>query len=564
MKLEKGQPEEIRDKLKWLMALRVVIVTVVLGSSIILQIGYQRSLHPNSVFYFLIGGTYLLTISYSIAIKSIRNLRRFATLQLVLDLLLETVLIYYTGGIDSPFSLVYMITILSSCVILDRKAGVRTGAVAGILFGTVVDAQYFHLLPEGPANPYPGFETLYLLFLNIGGFIIIAYLTGSLTEKLKQTREVLIERTTGLEDLKAFHQNVLRSISSGVLTTDLKSRITSFNRAAQEITGLSQEEALGRPWWEVLSVDGQRLNIPPAGFPKGSVRLDCDCKRKDGTTLLLGMTVSPLIDSNMEVTGSVWTFQDLTRIKEMEEEVKRKKWLATIGEMAAGIAHEIRNPLASISGTMQVLKREKGLDQDARQMMAIAVTETDRLNSIVSSFLKYARPASLNRKPTDLHKILDETLILLAQTLGLMDRIEIKKRYSEENPVLNIDPDQMKQVFWNLAINALQAMPEGGVLEVATQRVIPRRRSDWVVEMSPDGSWVLIMFKDNGAGIDQEFRDKIFYPFFSMKEKGSGLGLSIVHRIIDDHSGRINVESQKGIGTTMSLLLPMETREEKA
>lgn len=564
MKLEKGQQEEIRDKLKWLMALRVVIVTVVLGSSIVLQIGYHRPLHPNSVFYLLIAGTYLLTIGYSIALNSIRSLRYFAALQLVLDLLLETVLIYYTGGIDSPFSLIYMITIFSSCVILDRKAGVRTGAVAGILFGTVVDAQYFRLLPGAPRNPYSGFETLYLLFLNIGGFITVAYLTGSLTEKLKQTRQVLIERTTGLEDLKAFHQNVLRSISSGVLTTDLKSKITSFNRAAQEITGLSQEEVVGRSWWEVLRMDDQRLHIPPAGFPKGSVRLDCDCKRKDDTALLLGMTVSPLIDSNMEVTGSVWTFQDLTRIKEMEEEVKRKKWLATIGEMAAGIAHEIRNPLASISGTMQLLKSEEGLDQDARQMMAIALTETERLNSIVTSFLKYARPAPLNRKPTDLHRVLDEVLTLLAQTSGLMDRIEIKKQYSEENPVLNIDPDQMKQVFWNLAMNALQAMPEGGFFEVGTQRVIPKRRSDWVVEMSPDEPWILIMFKDNGIGIDPAFRDKIFYPFFSMKEKGSGLGLSIVHRIINDHSGRINMESEKGIGTTMTLLLPIETREETA
>ena len=564
MKLEKGQQEEIRDKLKWLMALRVVIVTVVLGSSIILQVGVKRPLHPTSVFYLLIAGTYLLTIGYSISIKSIRKFHRFATLQLTLDLLLETVLIYYTGGIDSPFSLIYMITILSSCVILDRKAGVQTGAVAGILFGSVVDAQYFGLLPEGPMNPYSGFETLYLLFLNIGGFIAVAYLTGSLTEKLKQTREVLMEKTTGLADLKAFHQNVLRSISSGVMTTDLKSRITSFNRAAQEITGFSQEEAVGRLWWEVLSVDDQRLRFPSVGFPEGSIRLDCNCKRKDDTTLRLGMTVSPLIDSNREVTGSVWAFQDLTRIKEMEEEVKRKKWLATIGEMAAGIAHEIRNPLASISGTMQVLKCEEGLDQDARRMMDIALIETNRLNSIVSSFLEYARPASLNRTPTDLHKILDETLALLGQTPGPMDRIEIKKRYSGENPVLNIDRDQMKQVFWNLAMNAIQAMPEGGVLEVATQRVIPRRRSDWVVDMSSDRPWVLIMFKDNGIGIDQEFRDKIFYPFFSMKDKGSGLGLSIVHRIINDHAGRIHMESQKGIGTTMSLLLPIQAREEAA
>lgn len=555
MKLQGAQQEEIRTKLKWLMVLRVGIVTLLLGTSLILQIGYGKTLHPTTLFSLLIAGTYFLTIVYSLLINRLHHLRGFAFLQLGLDLLFETVLVYFTGGIDSPFAPFYIITILSAGMVLDRKGGILTAALAGIVYGLVIDLQYFHLTPGLPAGPYTDIETLYLLFLRIVAFITVAYLIGALAERLKQTRERLVEKTAGLADLQAFHENVIQSINSGLFTIDREGRITSLNRAAEEITGYSEEEVRGHPWWELfgapeLATLGSLEN--PLTHP---VRLDHDCQKKDGTPLILGMTASPLRGRNGKVTGGVLAFADLTRIREMEEEIKRKKWLATIGEMAAGMAHEIRNPLASLSGAMQVLKRERQLNPEAGHLMEIALKETDRLNSIITSFLIYARPAPLNKKRCDLHEMLTETLDLLQNSKDYHRRVEVETRYVPERLWVDVDPDQMKQVFWNLAINAVQAMPDGGRLSVLTQR-FSRDRLDLTARS--DSRWVKVAFQDTGRGIPRGDFDKIFYPFFTTKDKGSGLGLSIVHRVISDHGGRIHVESQAKTGTTFTVFLPVE------
>jgi two-component system, NtrC family, sensor histidine kinase PilS len=555
MKSQGNQQKEFRGKLKWLMALRVMIVTLLLGTSIILQVGYGKALPSVTIFSFLIASTYFLTIIYSLLINHIRKLHGFAYLQLVLDLALLTALIYYTGGIDSPFSPFYMITILSASVILDRRGSVLTAALAGILFGIIVDLQFFGLMPGLPKSPYGGLETLYLLFLNMVAFVTVAYLTGSLAEKLKQTRKHLVEKSIGLADLQAFHENVVRSISSGVLTTDVEGRITSLNRAAQEITGYATDEVRGRPWWWLFMAEHLKTLIARDKPLMGSFRMNLECRRKGGAPLFLGMTATALRDGDGRMNGSVLAFQDLTRIREMEEEVKRKKWLAAVGEMAAGIAHEIRNPLASISGAMQVLKKEKALDQENKHLMTIALNETDRLNSIVTSFLFYARPAQLNKKQCDLHVLLSETLDLLQKSSDFRAGVKVHSRFANQKIRVDVDLDQMKQVFWNLAINAVQAMPDGGELDVTTQRVIPKRRTDQ--EDPTRRSWVRIGFKDSGDGISEENRDKIFYPFFTTKDKGSGLGLSIVHRIIEDHGGRIHVQSQVLAGTTVSVFLPI-------
>ena len=549
-----AQQEEIRTKLKWLMVLRVGIVTLLLGTSLILQIGYGKTLHPTALFSLLIAGTYFLTIVYSLLINRLHHLRGFAYLQLGLDLLFETVLVYFTRGIDSPFAPFYIITVLSAGMILDRRGGILTAALAGILYGLVIDLQYFHLTPGLPAGPYTGTETLYLLFLRIVAFITVAYLIGALAERLKQTRERLVEKTAGLADLQAFHENVIRSINSGLLTIDREGRITSFNRAAEEITGYSEKEVRGHSWWELFGAQELATLGSQENPLKHPVRLDHVCQKKDGTPLILGMTASPLRGRNGEVTGGVLAFQDLTRIREMEEEIKRKKWLATIGEMAAGMAHEIRNPLASLSGAIQVLKRERPLNPEAGHLMEIALKETDRLNSIITSFLIYARPAPLNKKRCDLHEMLTETLDLLQKSKDYHPRVEVETRYVPERLWVQVDPDQMKQVFWNLAINAVQAMPDGGRLSVMTQR-FSRDRLDLTARS--DNRWVKVAFQDTGRGIPRGDLDKIFYPFFTTKDKGSGLGLSIVHRIIEDHGGRIHVGSQARTGTTFTVFLPM-------
>jgi two-component system sensor histidine kinase PilS (NtrC family) len=562
MASENGQLAELREKVKWLMVLRVVIVTLLLGTSVILQIGDDRNRHPAALFSGLIAGTYFLTILYSLLLHRVRNLRGYIYVQLFFDLLLETVLVASTGGIDSPFSPFYIITILSGGILLDRKSGILAGAVAGAFFGATVDVQYFKLISGLAPNPYSGMETLYLFFLNMVAYLTVAYLGGSLAENLRQTRERLVEKTAGLADLKAFHENVVRSISSGVMTADAQGRVTSLNRAAQEILGFTESEVVHRYWWDVLDAEDLREAIEGVTVSGRPLRLDRNARKKSGMPILLGMTVSPLLDSGGQETGAVWAFQDLTRIKEMEDEIKRKKWLATIGEMAAGIAHEIRNPLASISGAMQVINSDANLDRDSRYLMEIGLKESERLNGIITSFLHYTRPAPLNRKPGDLHRLLNETLDLLQKSPEWNDRIALVKSYSDEPFRLELDLDQMTQVFWNLGINAVQAMEAGGKLEVVTQRIVPKRLSDRMVRS--DSPWIRIAFMDTGSGVPEEAKEKVFYPFFTTKDKGSGLGLCIVHRIIEDHGGRIHLDSTVGKGTTINLFLPEGEKDPSA
>lgn len=554
MELQRIQQEEIRAKLKWLMALRVVIVTGLLGASIVLQVGYGHIGKTTVSFSYLIASTYCLTIVYSLLLNRLKQLVLFAYVQVYLDLVFETVLVYLTGGIESPFSPFYMITSISASMILGRKGGSLTASLASIFFGILVDIQYFRLLPGMALSTYSNTETLYLLFLNIVAYLTVAYLSGGLAEKLSFTRERLKEKATGLAELKAFHEHVVQSMSSGLMTTGLNGEITSFNRAAEEIMGYRFEDVRGKPWWGIFdAADLKRLisDEKPLSEP---FRFDRDCHRKNGVRLALGMTVSPLKNEEGRQIGGVWIFQDLTRIREMEIEIEHKKRLATIGEMAAGMAHEIRNPLASLSGSLQVLSKDVRLEEEeSRRLMEIALKETDRLNGIITAFLMYARPAPLNKKRWDINQLVMDTLSLLRNSKEYRANIEIQSHLAPGELWAAVDPDQIRQVFWNLSINACQAMPQGGRLLIATRPMTVDSNKNRL--KTP---WIEVTFSDNGLGIQKEDISKIFYPFFTTKDRGSGLGLSIVHRVIETHQGRVHVESRPGQGTRLTLMLPVE------
>jgi two-component system sensor histidine kinase PilS (NtrC family) len=402
--------------------------------------------------------------------------------------------------------------------------------------------------------------------MNVLAFFTVAILSSNLAEKLKQARQSLKEKETGLTELKAFHENIVQSISSGLLTADLGGKITSLNRAAQEITGLSWEEVRGKRCIEVFPWKGLRDFYEDPLTINRSSRHDVETRKKDGSRLLLGMTLSPLRDEEGKVTGVVGTFQDLTKIRELEEEMRKQEKMASIGEMAAGMAHEIRNPLAALSGSMQVLRKELILNEEHQHLMEIALKETDRLNSIITEFLYYARPSPPNYKSCDLRRLLEETLQLLQNSKDYRKDIEIKTFFDQE-PVLAIivDPDQMRQVFWNLTINAVQAMPTGGILRVTAMGKegesyggVCRMQAPRVNGGKDKVRYTEIIFEDDGEGIQREHLHRIFDPFFTTKSHGSGLGLAIVHRIIEDHGGRVWAESRSGKGARFTIQLPVE------
>lgn len=542
----KRDGEIILGRIKWLMTLRIFLVTSLLGIPLLLQLNYLKSTWSIATFYFLIGSTYFLTLVYALFITRARYPLFFVSVQLAVDLLFETALIAVTGGIESPFSFLYVITIVSACIFFHRKGGVLTAAAATFLFGTLVNLQYAHVPPFDSPIVLGNKEVFYMLFLYMITFFTVGSLSGRLSERLH-------EKEVGFSKLRVFTEDIVESIASGLVTTDLSGKITSFNRSASEMTGFKPEEAVGSIWWELFSWEEIRdryRDLAVTGVPQ---RFDGEISTKKGERCLLGVTISPLRNEHGGQIGIIGTFQDLTQLKSLEEEMQKKERLATIGEMAAGMAHEIRNPLASLSGSIEVLKGDLNLRDEHLKLMEIAVREAERLNSIITQFLLYAKPLPPRRRRTDLHSLLSETVQLLQNNPEYHDRIRVSLLIPAEPLMILIDPDQIRQVFWNLSMNAFQAMPEGGELTISTRRADPRKTKT----VAPLEEKVEILFTDTGGGIRKEDLPKIFYPFFTTKSSGSGLGLSIVQRIIEEHTGEIRVESSPK-GTTFFVTLPLD------
>ncbi len=548
--------EDLRGKLHWLMGLRVVVVTLLLGLSLAFQIAKGELVF---MFYALIVFTYAITIAYALTLRYLtepRTLRPFASFQVGMDLLLETFLVASTGGVESPFSPLYVITVALASLILRRRGGLVTAGVSVILFGVLTNIQLYGLLAGRgwllPSRLSPA-ETIQALSLHGLALVLVGWLSGTLAEQLRRTGQSLIEKEQGLVRLREFHENVVQSISSGLFATDPEGRITSFNRAAQEATGHALEAVLGRPWWEVFDwQQGDLFGAIPANLAEPHT-FEAEGKRADGTRLVLGMTLSPLTEQGVQ-TGLVGMFKDLTQIRDMQEEMRRKEWLATLGEMSAGMAHEIRNPLAALAGAMQMLRRDVALEETNARLMDIAVREATRLDAIITEFLLYARPPALNLKECDVNGVLSETLDLVRHQAASRPDIRITPQLRPGPMTARVDPDQIKQVFWNLAVNAFEAMPAGGQLTISTGR-------RWVGSGARSGDVIEIAFHDTGEGIKSEALDKIFLPFYTTKREGSGLGLAAVHRIVDLHGGWIRVDSQEGKGSRFVVCLPVSAQE---
>ncbi len=542
---------DLRTRLYWLMGLRVLFVTLLLGFSIVFHVTRGQEVQT---FYLLIASTYILTLLYGAIIRSISQpsaLIHFAYVQIGVDLLLETLLVGVTGGIESPFAVLFMVTVSLASLIPGRRIGLAAAASAVLLFGLVINIQFSDsgLMSQWIAPSRLSLAETYQTFgIHGGAFLIIGFLSGALSDQLRRADQTLMEKEQGLSSLQAFHENVVHSISSGVFTTDENGRLTSFNPAAQEATGYAMEEVIGKPWREIFNwhEEAQMVREPDKG-PVAN-RFEVEGTRADESRMVLGMTLSPLIEGGVQ-RGVVGVFKDLTQIRDLEEEMRRREWLATLGEMSAGMAHEIRNPLGALAGAMQMLRKDLALEDHNRHLMDIAVREANRLDAIIKEFLQYARPPALNLEECDINCVLQETLTLIEQEVKQRPGLTMKSTFGQGSLTVQADSDQLKQVFWNLARNAFQAMPHGGQLEIRTTvRTVGSK--------TQGGEIVEVAFKDTGLGIKKELFDKIFLPFFTTKKEGSGLGLAAIDRIVDLHGGWIRVESQEGKGALFAVCLP--------
>jgi two-component system sensor histidine kinase PilS (NtrC family) len=524
---------------------------MLLGSATLAQFTAPGSF-PIDPFFFLIGLTYALTIGYASTLRYVDRFRWLVDLQLAFDALIVSAFIDLTGGIASYFSVLYVLPIVAGGTVQFRRGGLLVAALSTVLYVGIVLQQYFDgliLLPAAWPTTTPIFLPTHLVAanivaLNVFGFCAVGFLSGSLAEKVRSAGAKLRQASTEIADLQALNQHVINSLPSGLVTTDPTQHILTFNRAAESITGIPSSTALGRPVTEVLQLPpdiARRLddNVPQTAGRRGEFHFRTGDGRGE---IELGISATHL-ETPGGRAGFLLSFQDVTQIKKLQRDNTLQQRLAAVGEMAAGIAHEIRNPLASMSGSIQILRQELPLSAEQEQLMDIVLRESERLNSTIRSFLAYARPQRFAITRFDVSQVLNDAAMLLRNGSDLDDRYLVEVDVPPEELWYEADEGQIKQVVWNLATNGLRAMPDGGRLRLAGA----------VDESAGD---VILTVQDEGIGIPPEDLDGLFQPFHGKFAKGSGLGLAIVHRIVNDYNGEIRVSSQPGKGTTVSVQLP--------
>ncbi|MDA8387229.1 MAG: ATP-binding protein [Nitrospiraceae bacterium] len=520
-------------KIKALITFRAFFVTVLLGSFTVFEIGNRAFPHPEAVFR-LIEILYGLTIAYVFFLGKVKP-RPFAYFQLTLDVLAVCVLIYLTGGIESWFPFLLILLVLASGIIIGRRAGFVIASLSSILYGSMIDLQYWRLIPLPYGMAFYEKDFLYNIFSNITALYLTAYLTGYLSWRLERTSRKLEEKATDFRELTAFNKEVLENMPSGLMVMDGGGRLITLNRAGAALMGISGPEAAGRHIKSIFPfiADHRAPNIRAEGSimtPGGEKTIGLTVWAMDGPARdgLAGMP-----------SGYLCIFSDLTDIKRMEREMELKRRWATIGELSANIAHEIRNPLAALRGAVEMLYKDSPGEEQRESLTRIALSEMDRLNRIITDFLMYSRPAGCHPEPLELGLLLAGTLDLIGKAAppGVETSAEI-------DPGLNVhaDPDRLHQVFYNLALNAFDAMPEGGRLRVRARRKDGQAR---------------ILFADTGKGIAPEEAQKVFFPFYTTKATGTGLGLSIAMRIMEDHGGTIRLESGAGRGAEFTVIMPL-------
>ncbi len=534
----------------WLIGARVVVSTLLLGSAIMFQVAAPGSL-PIDPFFFLIGLTYALSVIYAITVPYVDRSPWLVGLQFACDALTVTAFIHFTGGITSYFQLLYVLPIVGASSMAMRRGALRLALLSAFLYGALVLYQYaggsgyFGGLWLTDLRPFlpPIRVAWYTVGTNAVAFVAVAMLSGSLAERLQSADAQLAEASSALADLQAFNQHVIESLTSGLATTDRGGRVVSFNRAAEAITALKVSQVLGRSAAEVLQLPPLFAAALGADL-QGSrgQRADYVYRTPGGAVRDIGLSATHLMTPE-GAAGYLLTFQDVTQMRRLEQEARRRQRLAAVGEMAAGIAHEIRNPLASMRGSIQVLRAELTLSDEQASLMDIVLRESDRLNDTIRSFLAYARPQAAVPQPVDLPRVLQDAATLLRNSPELKPGHQVLVEAPDAGLVLEADENQLRQVVWNLATNGLRAMPRGGTLRL-------------IARTAPGQQIALLEVADDGVGIGPEQLETLFQPFHGAFGQGSGLGLAIVHRIVTDHRGEVVVESAAGKGTLVRVSLP--------
>jgi two-component system sensor histidine kinase PilS (NtrC family) len=522
-----------RQWLAWLVKVRIIILTLLLG----IELAIAR-LTPNPLPLRLFINTvllwYAISVFYLLLLSFWRDHRVQSVLQVLTDLALVSMVVYATGGEDSSLNFLYPLVVIVASVLLPRWWTYITAALAFILYGSVLELSYYGVIQSYSTNHTELRGLQAIILVNLFAYLAVAYLASVLATKLRQV-DVKLKHTSGeLRNLQALHENIIQAITGGLITTGLDGRITLVNTAAQKLLERSEGELLGHPVSQIF-LD----SLPQLGSDGAHAEVRLVLPNTFRKTLRV--MVSALTISDQETAGYVYTFDDLTEIRRLEREVRLQDRLAAVGRLAAAIAHEIRNPLTSIAGSVYMLSSIPDLKDEHRQLLEIVTRESERLNNIITDFLAYSRGKKYRFAEVDLLPLLEDTLTLLehrfiAENTG----IRIERRYGVAEARTLADGDKIKQVFWNFCENAVRAMKHGGTLTISVESV----GEDWQIN-----------FADTGPGMSPQLTEKIFEPFQSQFEGGTGLGLAIVYQIVQAHEGKVWARSKPGEGCVFVLRL---------
>lgn len=538
---------QLRKALLWVLFFRVLLVTLSLGLTVVLEQGEVDLIHVPIQFLIIFAALiYIFTIFSTFLIKRLTYLKFFSCLQIIADILIASILILFTQSSQSIFTMLYFFPIICGAFLLHHKGGLLMASITTICYGAILYSEFAGIssyFVPGFESRLPNLETGLHHFAFFGvNFFLVAILSSFLAERLYRMETALTETSRDLDQLSHLYKQIFDDVSTGIVTVDGRGVITSFNRASEKITGYSSTEIAGRKLVDYLPQLYKEKETNSGSRPMVWLT------RKDGNSIPVGYSWTPLrIDRDIG-ESRVYTMQDLSRIKEMEDKVRQAEKMAAIGNMAAGLAHEFRNPIAAISGASQVLRKETGDDNPQKGLIKIINRESERLNGTIRDFLQFSKPAVPEKEWIPFATVVDEVVELQEQQLsGWSGYYRIKKDFPENLDIWG-DSRQIKQILINLVANAAEAMEgKDGVITISVQ------------EGEVDAEeMITVMVSDNGKGFSESSIDRIFDPFYTGRRNGTGLGLAIVKQLVEGHGGTVSAANKKeGAGAVIGFTLPL-------